>query len=207
MRVPVRFDSLPPRLGLWLGLAVLLAASSSALRAQDLPPMYHVTVTPNYNQSVLVAPGPLGGTTYTVTLLNDNYAPMVGVAVQFVFNPAIRVCADAVHLAYTDQNGSCQVQLRAAGCINTPTPGACSVIFNGIELFMFTKVKSPDNASHTASQPSGSVTVADLIYFAQEFQGQAAAACHDYTNDGAVNTADLPTFGDAFKTGLLCPLR
>ena len=67
-------------------------------------------------------------------------------------------------------------------------------------------MKSPDNASHDTSVPSGTVTVADLPFFADEFKGVAAAACHDYTNDNAVTTADLPFFGDAFKAGLNCPL-
>lgn len=197
----------PRAIARWLLPGLLLSALSAPHAwAVDLPPLYHITITPEFNQGVLVAPQAISGTTYTVTILNDDDVPMTNVTVQFVFLPSIRICADAVHYAVTDQTGTCQVQLRAGGCINTPTLGACVVVANGIEIRNYSRVKSPDNASHTGSQPSGSVTVADLIFFAQEFKGETAAACHDYNNDGTVNTGDLPTFGDAFRMGLACTL-
>ena len=111
------------------------------------------------------------------------------------------------HTAQTNSLGVCTINLRGGGCINAATLGACVVIANGIEIKNFNKVKSPDNANHTASTPSGNVSVADLPFFADEFKGVEPAACHDYTNDGTVSTADLPTFGDAFKASLSCTLQ
>jgi hypothetical protein len=122
------------------------------------------------------------------------------------FNAAIGICTNAVHTRNTDATGFCTIALRGGGCINTETSGACTVVANGQPIKEFIKVKSPDNASHDSSVPSGSVTVADLPFFADEFKGLAPAACHDYTNDGQTTTADLPTFADGFKGGLTCTL-
>jgi hypothetical protein len=190
-----------------LGLLTLFAFAATPVLADEIPPIYHITVTPDYDGSVLVAPGPINGTTYTVTIRDDLYQPMPGLVVEFLFHTEIRICAGAVHHGVTDENGSCQITLRAGGCIPHPTPGACEVRANGVQIYMFEKVKSPDNASNDASEPNGLVNVADLVFFAQEFRGQVTAGCHDYTNDGQTSTADLPTFGDAFKLALTCTLQ
>jgi hypothetical protein len=188
-------------------LALLGFAIVTPARADDVPPRYLISVTPNFNGSALVAPGPLPGTTYTVSVRNDNNVPMPGLLVEFLFVSAIRTCVGAAHTGVTGTNGTCQIQLRAGGCVNASTPGACRVTANGVEIFQFYKVKSPDNDMHYMSSPNGFVNVADLIAFADEFQGQVPAGCHDYTNDGQTSTADLPFFGNAFKAGLNCTLR
>lgn len=190
--------------------AILLAVAAFAqVGWADTPDPLRVTVLPCYGpncDAVLVAPGPLTGTTYTITIRNWSNQPIVGAYVIAVFHPAIKVCADQSLSGVTDANGTCLITFKAAGCIPTSTPGACTLVANGIEIRGYTKVRSPDNASHHSSVPSGTVTVADLVFFSEEFKGTAPAACHDYTNDGAVNVADLATFGDAFLTGLSCPL-
>lgn len=186
--------------------ALFLLALCSSLAMATVPDPTKCTVTPDLNGGCLIAPGTLSGTVLSINVRNSSNNPIPNAVVQVVFNAAIDICATANHNATTDANGNCTVALRGGGCVNAATPGACVVIANGIEIKNYNKVKSPDNASHTTSVPSGTVTVADLPFFADEFKGVAAAACHDYTNDNAVTTADLPFFGDAFKAGLNCPL-
>lgn len=186
--------------------ALFLLALSSSLAMATVPDATKCTVTPDLNGGCIIAPGNLSGTTLSINVRNASNNPIQNAVVQVVFNAAIDACANAVHNATTDVNGNCTINLRGGGCINAATPGACVVIANGIEIKNYTKVKSPDNASHTTSVPSGTVGVADLPFFADEFKGIAAAACHDYTNDGLVGTGDLPFFGDAFKASLACTL-
>jgi hypothetical protein len=65
-------------------------------------------------------------------------------------------------------------------------------------------VRSPDNASHTASVPDLFVAIGDLTFFADEFLNVAPAGCHDYDNTLDVDISDLPFFGDAFVGSLQC---
>lgn len=185
---------------------LVLALVAMALSASSAVAQSHCRVWPDYNGGCLIAPGPLAGTTLNIYVRNDYNQPIPNAHVQVIFNSLIRICADAVHWATTDANGFCTIQLKGGGCVSAATTGACSVIANGIEIKGYVKVKSPDNAHHTVSNPSGSVNVADLPFFADEFKGTVPAACHDYTNDNLVSVADLPTFGDSFKLGLACPL-
>lgn len=187
--------------------ALFLLALCSSVAMATVPDPSKCTVTPDLNGGVLIAPGALAGTTLSITVRNSSNNPIPNAAVQVIFGSDIRICTNAVHTGTTDTNGFCQINLRGGGCINLTTTGACVVIANGIEIKGYTKVKSPDNASHDASVPSGSVTVADLPFFADEFKGVAPAGCHDYTNDGFVTTSDLPSFGDAFKASLVCTLQ
>jgi len=186
--------------------ALFLLALSSSLAMATVPDPTKCTVTPNLNGGVIIAPGLLNGTTLSINVRNSSNNPIASAAVSVIFNNQIRICTTAVHTASTDVNGNCTVQLRGGGCLNAPTPGACVVIANGIEIKNYTLVKSPDNANHTTSIPSGSVSTVDLPYFADEFKGVVAAGCHNYDNDLDVDTADLPYFGDAFKAALSCVL-
>lgn len=187
--------------------ALFLLALCSSLAVANVPDPSKCTVTPDLNNGVLIAPGNLSGTTLSVTVRNASNNPIPNANVSVVFNSAIRICTNAVHTGVTNASGFCSINLRGGGCINTATTGACVVIANGIQIKAYVKVKSPDNASHDTSVPSGSVTIADLPFFADEFKGVAAAGCHDYTNDGVVSTSDLPLFGDSFKGGLSCTLQ
>ena len=169
--------------------------------------IYTCTLSPNYGDAVLLAPQPMNGTTYTITVLRDGASIGADKVVQVVFDSSVRTCADAVHQGVTGEDGSCQITLRGGGCATIPTTGACSILCNGLVVRNLSRVRSPDNGAHTNSEPDGSVSVADLVFFAEEFRGTAPAGCHDYTNDGQVSTGDLPFFGDAFKTGMTCALR
>jgi len=186
--------------------ALFLLALCSSLAMATVPDPTKCVVTPDLNGGCLIAPGTLSGTTLAITVRNSSNNPIPNAAVNVILNSQIRICTTAVHSATTNASGQCSITLKGGGCINAATSGACSVVANGIEIKGYTKVKSPDNAGHTGSVPSGNVTVADLPFFADEFKGVQPAACHDYTNDGLVTVADLPTFGDSFKLGLTCTL-
>lgn len=207
--VPLAPRSATHSLGSSILGALLLSAAVvvGSVLADEPPPLYHVSITPDFNGSALVAPGPLAGTTYTVSVRNENNVPIPGLFVEFRFHSDIRICAGAVHTGVTNAAGICLIQLRAGGCIPEPNMNACSVVANGVQIYVFTKVKSPDNASNNSSLPDGVVSIADLVFFAREFQGVVPAGCHDYTNDGQTTTADLPFFADAFRPGLHCNLR
>lgn len=202
-----------PRARRFIAVAVsLLAGCAAALLPAlpargDLPPIYTCQVSPDFGDAVLVAPQAMNGTTCTITVLADGVPIGAGKVVQVLFHSAIRTCGDAMHMAITDTNGSCQITLKGGGCLLASPGPACYVVVNGIEVRHFSRVRSPDNGAHDSSHPDGAVTVSDLVFFAAEFQGDAPAACHDYTNDGQVGTGDLPFFGDAFKAGMSCTIR
>jgi hypothetical protein len=184
-------------------LVVVCVALGGPARA-DIPNPNRCTVVGAISQwGVLVAPGPLAGTTLTITARNGDNIPVPYAIAQVVFNQAIRVCGNAPLMATCDVQGVCEIQLRAGGCLRN-TIGACVVTVNGIEIVNYRDVKSPDNAGHEGSAPDGSVAISDLAYFADEFLGAAAAACHDYDNDGACDIADMPFFGDSFTAGMFC---
>jgi len=187
--------------------ALFLLALCSSLAMATVPDPSKCVVTPDLNNGCLIAPGNLTGTTLSITVRNQSNNPIPNASVQVIFNSAIRICTNAVHSGTTNASGFVQINLRGGGCINVPTNGACTVVANGVPIKDYTRVKSPDNASHDSSVPSGTVTIADLPFFADEFKGAATVGCHDYTNDGTVSTADLPLFGDAFKGGLTCTLQ
>lgn len=194
-----------PLVGIGL-VASLLALAFGPAGANSVPDPSFCTVTPEYGDGVLAAPGNLAGTTYTIVVRNFNNQPFPHAFVQFILNPGVAVCSNAVLVANTGLDGVCQIRLRAGGCVYSPLHEACIVTANGIVIRSYSRVKSPDNAAHSESAPSGSVNTADLPFFADEFRGLVPAGCHDYTNDGLVSTADLPFFGDAFKAGLSCSL-
>jgi len=62
--------------------------------------------------------------------------------------------------------------------------------------------KSPD---YDGAGGNGSVGIADLVSFANEFNGITPPGCHDYTNDGATGIGDLVPFGSAFSAARHCP--
>jgi hypothetical protein len=151
----------------------------------------------------LIAPGPLSGTSLTITVRNGSNNVIPTASVQVVFNGQIAICANAVHSVSADGSGVAHINLRGGGCL-TGVNGACSIIANGVEILNVPNVRSPDNASHTACVPSKSVAIGDLTFFADEFLQIAPAGCHDYNNSLNVDIADLPYFGDAFVASLQC---
>lgn len=186
--------------------ALFLLALCSSLAMATVPDPTKCSVTPDLNGGVIIAPGLLNGTTLSIVVRNASNNPISGATVVVVFNNTIDTCASWSNQTTTAGDGTATLALRGGGCVNSATPGACVVIANGIEIKNYTRVKSPDNASHLTSVPSGSVSTVDLPYFADEFKGVVAAGCHNYDNDLDVDTADLPYFGDAFKAALTCVL-
>ena len=136
---------------------------------------------------------------------SSDFLDSVTAAVTVTFNDAVKICTTAVHSATTNALGVCSITLNGGGCLSNLL-GACVIKANGFEIRNLRNVRSPDNGSHTASIPSGSVTTTDLGYFGDEFKGVAPAGCHDYDNNGLVNTTDLGYFGDAYKLATVCTL-
>lgn len=172
----------------------------------DNPCPEYCSVTGSVNpDGVLIGPGSMVGNSLTITVRNCSNVPLPYSSVTVHFNSEIRVCADAVHAGVTGPSGVCVIQLRAGGCVRN-TSNACLVVANGIWIKSYLNVKSPDNAAHTQSLPDGTVGLADLAYFGDEFKGTAPPACHDYDNDGDCDVVDLTYFGDPFKVDLHCTL-
>ena len=190
---------------------VLCALSCSCLvfpvSANPVPDPMYCTVTGTISpDGVFIAPGPVSGTSLTITVRSPYNMPMPYAQVTIGFDPRIRVCADAQHTRQAGSDGVCTIQLRGGGCVRN-TDFACVVKANGIEIRHYRNVKSPDNGAHTQSQADGTVSTVDLAFFGDEFRGVAAVACHDYDNDNDCDTVDLGYFGDPFHAGLVCTLR
>jgi len=191
--------------------ALFLLALCSSLAAETVPDPAKCTVlvllgppNPTPAQKVaLIAPGPLNGTHLTITVRNGNNNVIPGAVVDVFFDQAIAICSNAIHHVIADNLGVANVDLRGGGCLIN-FAGACTIVANGATILDVFNVRSPDNASHTASVPDKFVAIGDLTFFADEFLHVAAAGCHDYDNTGLVDISDLPPFGDAFVASLQC---
>jgi hypothetical protein len=193
------------RLVCLFGLAICLIFCGTAAASVVPDPSKCVVVGNISEYGLLVAPGPLSGTSLTITVLDATYHPIPGASVWVVFDPSIHTCENAQIIATANGQGICTLQLRAGGCVRNGAV-ACALVANGVEIRRYRDVKSPDNAGHQNSAPDGAVAISDLAFFADEFLGVAAAACHDYDNDGACDIADMPFFGDSFTSGIACNL-
>jgi len=192
--------------------ALFLLALCSSLAGATVPDPLNCTITPLLgnplipaNQVAFLSPGAVSGTTLTITVRNNVNQPISGASVVVTFNSAVKPCVTALHTATTNPSGVCTVTLTGGGCL-TGLLGACVITANSVEIRNLLNVRSPDNGSHTASVPSGSVTTTDLGYFGDEFKGVVPVGCHDYDNNGVVNTTDLGYFGDAYKLATVCTL-
>jgi len=189
-----------------LPLAFALVFVIATAAAADVLPNVYCSVTGDLNGTVLIAPGPLAGTTLTVSVRNAQNVPIPNAIVQIWFDQQIRLCAGGPPYAVTDAQGICQLQLRGGGCVTSTLP-VCGVTANGVEIRVYMRVRSPDNGAHDHSAPDGTVGTVDLPFFAEEFKGVVPAGCHDYDGSGGCDTGDLPFFGDAFKTAMHCTLQ
>jgi hypothetical protein len=192
--------------------ALALVALCSSMAMANVPCPEYCSVTPLLGDPAFpdkwvgfLSPGPVNGTTLTITVRNCSNAPIPSANVEVIFNDAIKVCTTAVHTATTIANGTCSITLNGGGCLSNLL-GACVIKANGFEIRNLRNVRSPDNGSHDGSVPSGSVTTTDLGYFGDEFKGVAQPGCHDYDNNLLVNTTDLGYFGDAYKLATVCTL-
>lgn len=158
-----------------------------------------------FGQVAFLAPGPMTGTTITITVRDCSNAAIAGAAVYVAFNNAVETCVLGVHSSTTNALGVCTITLQGGGCLRNVI-GGCVIVANGIEIRNLRHVRSPDNGSHTASVPDGTVSLVDLAFFGDEFKGVAPPACHDYDNNLQVNTTDLGYFGTAFGAGWHCDL-
>lgn len=113
-------------------------------------------------------------------------------------NPA---CPGAVLTGTTNAQGITTITVAAGGCADG-VAGAGVIKANGVTIRSYVNVKSPD---WDGARSDGVVNLADLISFAQQFNGIVPAECHDYTNDGVCDLSDLTIFGPAFSRGLRCP--
>ncbi len=191
-----------------------LVVLCSSIAAANPSPCEYCTVEPLLGppdnpgkQVAFLAPASMGGTTLTITVINGAHVPVIGIPVTVTFNSQIQTCADAVHTAVTTPPlGQCWITLLGGGCVSDVI-GACVITANGVPIRELKYVRSPDNNSHTDSAPDGTVGIHDLTLFADEYQAEVSAGCHDYDNNDVVNVTDLTYFGDAFKRALTCELK
>lgn len=191
--------------------ALFLLALSSSLAMATVPDATKCTVlgllgppNPTPQQlTALIAPGPLNGTTLTITVRNNNNQTIANASVQAVFAGTIWICDNAQHSVTANGSGVATIALRGGGCIRNAS-GALTIIANGVPIKDVFNVRSPDNASHLACVPDGAVAIGDLTFFADEFLHTQPAGCHDYDNTLAVDISDLPYFGDSFVASLHC---
>ena len=196
--------------------ALFLLALCSTLAGASVPDQANCTVAPLMgnplvpsSQVAFLAPGPINGTTITITVRNNANQPIGNASVVVTFNSEIRVCSNAVHSGLTSNvtgplKGTCVITLKGGGC-QTATAGACIITANGVEIRNLYNVRSPDNEAHTQSLPNGAVNTQDLAAFGSEFV-VGPAACHDYDLIGGCNTQDLALFGNGFSLGGSCTL-
>jgi hypothetical protein len=192
--------------------ALFLLALCSSLAAASVPDPGFCTITPIYggpaaaNEALLICPADYVGSYYTITVHNSSDAAIPFAVVKIVLDAQILTCSTPVpiHEVTADVNGVAHMYLRGGGCL-TNVANAVRIYANDLPIRTILGVRSPDNGAHTLCAPNLAVTAADLSPFAEEFKGISAAACHDYTMDGACTAADLAIFGAGFKGGWICP--
>jgi hypothetical protein len=184
--------------------ALFVLALCSSIAMGSVPDPDKCTVLPNLNDGCLICPGnpsPINGTTYTVTVRNNNNDLIPDAVVEFQFDANIGICDDAQHTV-TATAGVAIVTLKGGGCVTT---GGCDVKANGQLIHSFTNCKSPDNGANHASFPDGDVGIGDIGPFGDEFNGPEDD-CHDYDNTGTTDVGDIGFFGDAFSAHNVCTL-
>lgn len=197
--------------------ALFLLALCSTLAGASVPDPLNCTVAPLMgnpsvpaSQVAFLSPGPINGTSITVTVRNNANQPIGNASVVVTFNSEIGICSNAVHSGTTSNvtgplKGTVVITLKGGGC-QTATAGACIITANGQEIRNLYNVRSPDNEGHTTSIPDGRVNTQDLSAFGDEYVNGPAGQCHDYDIQNGCNTQDLGLFGDAYALGTTCTL-
>ena len=185
-------------------LLVLVAALFPSFSfADDGEPI--VTVVPSDQLHGVVcspaSPTPLTESINTITVKNGGGAPIPNASVVVLLTARNPACPGAVLTGTTNASGIVTITIAASGCADA-TPSACVIKGNGVTLRSFVNCKSPD---FDGAGGNGVVNLADLISFANEFNGNSVSGCHDYTNDNETNLSDLIPFGSAFSTAKHCP--
>ena len=191
---------------------VLLALATSLLPAITVPTISlgdvdpaGITVVPADQLSGVVCspalPTPLTESVNTITVKNTSGGPVPDLSVVVLLTASNPACPGAVLTGTTNAAGITTITVAASGCSDF-VPSACVIKINGVTIRSYINCKSPD---FDGASGNGLVNLADLIAFANEFNGVTLPGCHDYTNDNTTNLSDLIPFGSAFSTAKHCP--
>ncbi|MFN8548976.1 MAG: hypothetical protein U0527_13675 [Candidatus Eisenbacteria bacterium] len=183
-------------------LAGLWIASPRIARSEGIPEIFAEVVPWDALNGGIVCPPnptPLPASIAQITIRNSLGNPIPGLSVVvLVTQLSLPMCSEFTGV--TDSQGHVDIVCGAAGCAHH-VPGALVIKANGVTIRVYQNCKSPD---FDGASGNGAVGLPDLIAFAREFNGQSPPSCHDYTNDGLCNLADLTIFGPAFSRALHC---
>jgi len=186
-------------------IAFVCLALSSAVAMADVPDPNQCSVTPSDALNGVICcpniPSALTESINTITVKNQNGNAIANASVVVLLTASNPTCPAAVLTATTNASGVATITIAASGCAKA-VPSACVVKANGVTIRTYVNAKSPD---YDGAGGNGSVGIADLVSFANEFNGITPPGCHDYTNDGATGIGDLVPFGSAFSAARHCP--
>lgn len=185
--------------------ATALAAICTGLAwGDDVPDPSCVSVTPADALNGLVVgpnqPVPLAASHLVIEVKNSQCEGMANSHVSVLLSSRNPTCPGSVLTGVTDDQGRIEFDVAAGGCAHL-AQNVGVIKANGVVIRSYINVKSPD---WDGAASDGSVNLADLLAFARQFNGQEAAECHDYTNDGVCDLSDLTIFGGAFSSALHC---
>lgn len=185
--------------------AAFALALCSTIAMADVPDPSQCSVSPSDALLGVVCcpniPSALTESINTITVKNASGTPIAGASTVVLLTASNPSCPAAVLTGTTNASGIVTITVAASGCADG-IPSACVVKANGVTIRSFINCKSPD---FDGAGGNGLVNLADLIAFANEFNGITLPGCHDYTNDNATNLSDLIPFGSAFSTAKHCP--
>ena len=168
-------------------------------------PDYQTTVSPSDALLGVICspalPTPLTESINTITVKQVSGGPVQNALVVVLLTARNPACPGAVLTGTTNASGITTITVAASGCADG-TPSGCVIKANGVTIRSYVNCKSPD---FDGVGGNGVVNLADLISFANEFNGVLPPGCHDYTNDNLTNLSDLIPFGSAFSTAKHCP--
>lgn len=188
-----------------LTLSMMTLALAATVASADIPDPSQCTVLPADNLNGLVVaplnPSVLAATVNTITVKNSLGNVIVGANVVVLLGAANPACTAAVLTGTTNGSGITTITLGAGGCSHQ-VPGSGVVKANGVTIRSYSNVKGPD---FDGAGGNKAVDLSDLVEFANQFNGIALPACHDYDNNSAVNVGDLVIFGAGFSGANNCP--
>jgi hypothetical protein len=175
-------------------------AAVDEVRADEPEPL-DVTVEPWDSMfGAFFAPTVLPGNTVHAVVRNAQGTPIANAHVVIEVSPAIERCDGAVLVGITNSQGEVDITALGGGCAHQ-IPLSAVMKVSGVTVRVYSDVKSPDFDGSAANR---TVSVADLVAFANEFGGRTPSGCHDYNNNGSTGLEDLILFAPAFITGSAC---
>lgn len=179
--------------------ALCALAVVASVAYADVPDQTKCACTLDTAQRLVIVPGTLAGTAFTVTVRNSSNNPINNALVEVLIggqtDSKTHLCNPSTIQGNTNASGIVTFNIGGGGCYKGA--GACVIRANGSPIREYLAVMSPDYAGTDNSGVAGrwnmAVNLADFSSFNTSYTN-VVASCHDYDNGGTTNISDFAVF-------------